>query len=251
MTSRSGLALALAIGLSALGGCASAGAREDRYWDPWEPMNRGIFRFNDTLDDWVLEPAARGWDYVVPDRAEVAIHDFFENLRFPVVFANDLLQCKLEWAIMETFRFAVNSTVGVAGFLDPATSLGLIRRSEDFGQTLAAYGVPGGPFLMLPFLGPSNPRDTVGLAADSAVPGTGFFVSIPLAANVSLRAVNVVNQRARFLDEIEEAKRSSVDYYVFVRNGYLDYRENQINDGQPGDETFREELYDVDEGDGN
>jgi len=240
---RTGLGISLWAAASLLAGCASPDGPADPYADPWEPMNRKIFAFNDTLDVWVLEPVAKGWDYVMPDPVESAIHRFFDNVRYPVVFVNDILQAKPEWAIMETWRFVVNSTVGLAGFFDPATPLGLVRREEDFGQTLAAYGVDGGPYLVLPLLGPSNPRDAGGLAVDSMVPPGGFVGIIPFWVNVGARTVNVVNQRARFLEDVAEAKRSSLDYYAFVRNGYIDYRRNQISDGEPSPDRFRESLY--------
>jgi len=241
-STRSGLGLALLVAASLFTACASTpDAPVDPYADPWEPMNRKIFSFNDSLDVWVLEPVARGWDHVMPDPVESALHRFFDNLRYPVVFVNDVLQIKPEWAIMETFRFVVNSSIGLAGFFDPATPLGLIRREEDFGQTLAVYGVPSGPYLVLPLLGPSNPRDTGGLAADAAIPGPLYV--IPFWASAASATVRIVNQRARYLEEVEEAKRSAVDYYVFVRNGYIDYRRNQISDGEPTDDRFRESLY--------
>jgi phospholipid-binding lipoprotein MlaA len=238
---QSGLGLALLAAAALFTACATPDSPADPYADPWEPMNRKVFAFNDGLDVWVLEPAARGWDYVMPDPVEASIHRFFDNLRFPVVFVNDFLQAKPEWAIMETFRFVVNSSIGVAGFFDPATPLGLIRREEDFGQTLAVYGVPSGPFLMLPLLGPSNPRDAGGIAADAAIPGPLYL--IPFWATAASRTVNIVNQRSRFLEDVAEAKRSSVDYYAFVRNGYIDYRRNQISDGEPTSDRFRESLY--------
>lgn len=240
---RTGFGIALLAVATISAGCASPDGPVDPYADPWEPMNRKIFAFNDSLDVWALEPVARGWDFVVPDPVETSIHNFFENLRYPVVFVNDVLQAKPEQAIMETWRFLVNSSIGVAGFFDPATPLGLIRREEDFGQTLAVYGLSSGPFLMLPLFGPSSPRDTTGLVADSLVPPAGFVGIIPFWVNAGARSVAVVNTRARFLEEIEEAKRSSVDYYVFLRNGYIDYRRNQITDGAPARDRFRESLY--------
>lgn len=243
---RASLGISLFAAASMLAGCASPDGPADPYADPWESMNRKVFAFNDTLDVHVLEPVAKGWDAVVPDSVQSAIHRFFENIRYPVVFVNDVLQAKPEWAIMETWRFVVNSSIGLAGFFDPATPLGLLRRDEDFGQTLAVYGVDSGPYLVLPLLGPSNPRDTGGMAVDAIVPPGGFVGIIPFWVNVGARSVNVVNQRARYLDDVEEAKRSSVDYYVFVRNGYIDYRHNQITDGQPSADRFRESLYDDD-----
>ena len=143
-------------------------ADSDEVNDPLERMNRGIFWFNDGLDRHVLEPVAKGWDFVMPDAVQRSLRNVYDNARFPVNFANNVLQVKPNGAASELFRFFINTTVGLAGIFDPATGLGLKAHREDFGQTLGRWGVPQGPFLMLPLFGPSNPRDGLGLVVDSA-----------------------------------------------------------------------------------
>lgn len=154
---------------------------------------------------------------------------------------NDLLQWKPKDAGVDVARFGVNTTVGVLGFFDPATGWGLERHDEDFGQTLGVWGVPSGPYLVLPFLGPSDPRDAGGLAVDSALSVTPWFVDWWILA--AARVGETVNTRSLILDEVREAKRSSVDYYSFVRNAYFQRRRALIADtAAPGVEN-PEELY--------
>lgn len=213
--------------------------------DPWEGMNRPIFRFNDALDRWFLEPVAKGWDYAVPDPIEKAIRRFYGNLGFPVVFVNDLLQGKPLAAGQDAARFVINTTSGVLGFFDPATDIGLPAHNEDFGQTLGVWGVPSGPYLVLPLLGPSSPRDTGGLAVDSA---TRLVYSwwLPFVANASLYSVNVVNRRSAAIETIEEERKSALDFYAAVRNAWVQYRENQVRDEKPKEGESDEDLYYLD-----
>ncbi len=223
-----GRSIALALALFSAG---TAVAAEDT--DPWQGLNRGIFRFNDALDVYLLEPVAKGWDYVVPDRASLAISDFFANLRFPVSLANNLLQGKLEGATVTTLRFVVNTSVGIAGFFDPASHFGLNRSDEDFGQTLATWHTPAGPYVVVPFLGPSTVRDTGGMIVDSFGTVWAWFLAWPITTGAN--TVNVVNLRSRYIDEVATAKQTSLDYYVFVRNAYLQRRQSQISDSFQGD----------------
>ncbi len=246
---------ALAIGLFAallLVGCATApsgapaaaGNGDPAMHDPWERMNRGTFAFNEGLDRWFLEPVATGWDFVMPDPVETAIQHFFRNLNFPVVFVNDLLQAKPIAAVEDFGRFLVNSTAGVAGFFDPATFLGMPESDEDFGQTLGVWGVPAGPYLVLPVFGPSNPRDTGGLVVDTATRAYTFF--LPWYVNLSTTAVRTVNERSRLLETIREERKAAFDFYVAVRNAYVQHRDNQVGDRQPKSEESDDDLYDVD-----
>lgn len=197
-------------------------------YDPWQRMNRGIFWFNDRADVYVLEPVAKGWDFIMPQPVQDSISNFFANIRFPVVMVNDLLQGKVQPAAIDVGRFMVNTTFGVAGFFDPATDWGLERHYEDFGQTLGVWGVPPGPYLMLPLLGPSNPRDTGGLVVDYGLSVTPFVV--PGYVLMGTGAINVVNARSQVIDEVHEAKQASLDYYVFVRNAYYQRRKALVND---------------------
>jgi len=225
-------------------GCATPANRAAG--DPLEPVNRPIFWFNEQFDRWLLEPVATGYDFVTPDRVQKCVSNFFRNLRFPILFANNLLQGKVDQAYMEIGRFGVNSTVGLAGLFDPATDWGLKTRSEDFGQTLAVWGFPPGPYLVLPLLGPSDVRDAAGMAVDSfGAPGR-YFLEAPIV--LGARALEVVNLRSRYLELIKENRAKAFDYYTFMRDAFLDLRANQIRDGEL-EETSEEgeDLYFLEE----
>ncbi len=196
--------------------------------DPIEPFNRGVFAFNDGMDRFVLEPVATGLDWVVPDFAQRALRNGFDNLRFPIVFFNDLFQGKPAGAGKDLARFLVNSTVGLGGLMDPAAEIGLPPRNEDFGQTLGFYGVPPGPYLMLPFFGPSNVRDTGGLVVDTVFRALGFF--IPLVASVAMQGIDTVNRRSLMREQIQAERKAALDWYAAVRSAYSQYRENLVHD---------------------
>jgi len=233
---------ALAVAAAALAGgvsCAHLDNEPDPA-DPWERRNRGTFRFNEGADRWVVEPIAKGMDFVLPDPVERAIRKFFDNSMIPIHFLNGLLQCKPVSAVEDLARFAINTTIGFAGFFDPATHFGLKAHHEDFGQTLGYWGVPRGPYLVLPLLGPSSPRDTVGLIADSASLVYPWFV--PLYVSYSIGVGRQLNWRSLAIDDIAAERRAALDYYVAVRNAFLSYRENQIRDREDrGDREDREE----------
>ncbi|MGH7897107.1 MAG: MlaA family lipoprotein [Candidatus Binatia bacterium] len=209
--------------------------------DPLESLNRKIFWLNDNLDVYVLEPVAKGWDYVLPKRVEVSISNFFYNLRFPIETLNCLLQGKFERAGSDVARFLINTTVGVAGFFDPATGWGFPLHWEDFGQTLGWWGLGPGPYLVLPILGPSDLRDGAGLIVDSASSVTPFFIDTYIL--LGARTVEIVNVRAQYLDTVRQAKESAFDYYGFVRNAYLQRRAGLINDQGPEAAKPAEDLY--------
>jgi phospholipid-binding lipoprotein MlaA len=211
--------------------------------DPWETMNRATFRFNEGADRWLVEPIAKGLDFVTPDPVERSIRKFFENSVLPVRFLNDLLQAKPVSAVEDLARFVVNTTVGVAGFFDPATGFGLEGHREDFGQTLGYWGVPPGPYLVLPLLGPSNPRDTIGLVADSAAVVYPYF--IPFWVSSAITTGDLLNRRSLALDEIAAEREAALDYYVAVRNAYVSYRENEVRDSEE-DESDGDDLYYLD-----
>jgi phospholipid-binding lipoprotein MlaA len=209
--------------------------------DPWEGFNRGIFWFNEKADVYFLRPVSVGWDFVMPDMIQTAIRNVFANVRFPIIFLNDLLQAKPIQAGEDLGRFLLNTTVGVGGIWDPAKEVGLVGNNEDFGQTLGYWGVPPGPYLVLPLLGPSNPRDTVGLVADSAVQPYPYFIAWYISAAIT--ATNMVNTRARYIEEIDENRETALDYYSFQRNAYVSYRENLVRDREEDDEAPSDGLY--------
>lgn len=226
--------------LGALIACAGAPPE-----DPWSSLNRPTFAVNEGLDRVVLEPVATGWTRLLPDPVERAIGRVFDNLGTPWVGVNDLLQGKPVHATRDLARFAVNSSVGVLGLFDPATRLGLPERDEDFGQTLGVWGLPSGPYLVLPLLGPSSPRHTVGRIVDIAGNPLAYVRPrwIPWAAG----GVEVVNLRARYLDAIRENREAALDYYVFVRDAYTQNRARHVIDELRPSEADADDLYDVDQ----
>jgi phospholipid-binding lipoprotein MlaA len=209
--------------------------------DPWEGFNRAIFAFNEKVDIYFLRPVAVGWDFILPDLVQTGIRNVFSNIRFPIIFVNDLLQAKPIEASKDLGRFVLNSTVGIGGILDPAKDVGLEGNDEDFGQTLGYWGVPPGPYLVLPFLGPSSPRDTIGLAADSATMPYPYFVAWYVSAAIT--ATNGVNRRARYIEEIDENRKTALDFYSFQRNAHVSYRENLVNERETDDEQPTDDLY--------
>ena len=222
---------------------------DELVWDPWEPMNRGIWAFNDTLDAWLLEPVAIGWDFVLPRRVQLCIDNFFSHLVLPVRIANDLMQLKPVKALEDGGRFVVNTLVGVGGLFDPASAGGIPRHDEDFGQTLGHWGVPPGPYLVLPLLGPSNPRDGMGLVVDGAMAIQSFFVSFPILAGAAV--VDAVNTRSLTIEEVRAEREAAFDFYVAVRAAYTQYREHRVYDrsDEPEESTVDEDLYYLEEED--
>lgn len=218
-------------------GCAtllllSAGpAKADDISDPLEGLNRAIFTFNDKLDRWILEPIAIGWDFVLPDVAQTGVSNFFSNLRFPIDFTNELLQGEPTEAGRDLGRFVINTTIGIGGLFDHATGFGLEKEQEDFGQTFAVWGIGTGPYLVLPFMGPSNPRDFVGGLLDNAARIWPYYIDPDLIWIPP--TVELINTRAAYLTEIENARETSLDYYTFVRNLYAQRREAAIADSDP------------------
>jgi phospholipid-binding lipoprotein MlaA len=215
--------------------------------DPWQRMNRGVFWFNDKLDVYFFKPVATAWDFVLPDVAQESIDRFFTNLRFPVDFVNNVLQGKPGDAGVTVGRFVINTTVGVGGLFDWATGWGVPAHPEDFGQTLGVWGVGNGPYLVLPVLGPSTVRDGVGLLVDAPTRVWPWFA--PIYLSWSATGLQGVNTRSLLLEEIEAIKASALDYYVSVRNGYLQHRAAEVADrldeGANSDEE-PEDLYDTD-----
>lgn len=231
---------------TSLAGCATQGE------DPWERMNRGIFAFNEGADRWVIEPVAKGWDFVLPELAQTGIRNFFENLQMPVFVVNNLLQAEFEGGVIELYRFVLNTTFGIGGLMDVATRADWPHPNEDFGLTLGHWGVPEGPYLVLPIFGASHVRDTVGLAADSATGAYSYFV--PIYVPIVARALDMLNKRSIYLEEVAQSREEAFDFYVFVRNAYLQNRRHRLTGraegaegatGSPDDDLyFEDDLYD-------
>ena len=207
---------------------AANAATED---DPWEGFNRVVFKFNDTLDTYALKPLAQGYQAITPQFLEDGIHNMFGNVGDVGNLANNLLQGKIEAAGIDTSRVLFNTTFGLLGFFDVATKMELRKSDEDFGQTLGAWGVSSGPYVVLPLLGPSSGRDAVAKIPDSLLEPYPYINDVP-ARNVT-RGVNVVDTRASLLSA---EKLISGDKYVFIRNAYLQNREFKVTDGEVVDD---------------
>ena len=208
----------------------------DQQWhnpDPWEPVNRAVFRFNDTLDTYALKPVAKGYDRVMPQFLNDGISNVFNNLGEPKNLVNNVLQGKIDDAGVDLARFLMNTTVGVVGIFDVATRMGLQRNDDDFGQTLGAWGVKSGPYVMLPLLGPSTVRDTGGFAIEGLADYSyrGQMDHVP-SRNTAI-GVDIVDTRAGLLSQ-ERLIRG--DKYRFIRNAWLQNREFKVMDGQVEDE---------------
>lgn len=199
--------------------------------DPWESMNRKFYVFNDTLDTTIISPVARGYQRVVPNLARTGIRNFFNNLGEIRIASNNLLQLKLTDAASDSGRFLINSTLGVAGLFDVASGMGLQRHEEDFGQTLGAWGVGPGPYLVVPFMGNSTLRDAIGLIPDMML--NPVFWLEDEGAGYALYVLERIDTRVSFFSA-EELVRG--DEYVFVREALLQRREYLVNDGQVDDE---------------
>lgn len=212
--------------------------------DPWEGLNRKVFTFNDTVDRMVLTPVTRGYQAVVPDAVETGIHNFFSNLGDVGVATNNLLQFKFAEAGSDTGRILVNTTLGLLGWFDVASQLGLTKHDEDFGQTLGYWGIGTGPYLVLPFFGPSNLRDAPGLLADITL-WANSFPELTATEETALISLNVINERSQYLKLEERSEGLGHERYVFFRDAYLDNREFLVRDGQiPLDDELYEGLED-------
>lgn len=222
---RSALALAVA---ATLGGCASAPNPRD----PFEGFNRAMFKFNDTVDQVALKPAATVYKEVLPSFVQTGVGNFFGNLADVWSAANNLMQRKGEAGMSDIMRVALNSTFGLFGVLDIASEAGLQKHNEDFGQTLGSWGVQAGPYLMLPLLGPSTVRDTAGLPLDIAADPWRYKEPI-YQRNVGI-ATRVIDKRAYLLDATDLMEEAALDRYEFVRDSFLQQRESKVFDGESG-----------------
>lgn len=242
------LSCALALGLFG-SGCASNPHREKDPRDPLEPLNRAIFHFNTDFDNAFVKPVAKAYRAVTPEVVDRGITNFFNNIDDVTSLANNVLQFKLSRAGSDLGRIFINSTVGFLGFVDVATNVGLQSYKEDFGQTLGYWGMEPGAFLMLPFLGPSSIRDTLGWAGD--------IVTDPLfnldedKVYWGLLGLRVIDRRADLLAAGDILEGAALDPYVFIRDAFLQRRQYLVHDGNPppqeGENDFWDEL-DLDDG---
>lgn len=201
------------------------------YADPLAPFNEAMFNFNINLDEWVITPLAKGYSYVLPEPARKSVGNFFSNVNFLPRFANNLFQLRFEPAGTELARFGINSTLGVAGLFDVADSwFGLKEQRDDFGLTMGHYGIYSGPYIMLPFFGPSTIRDTVGLVVDGAMNPMSWLLPwyVTISADAGSEAMDAVNYRSLHPEQFEEADRYAVDLYGAVQDAYMQTRTSQL-----------------------
>jgi phospholipid-binding lipoprotein MlaA len=225
----------------AAGGCATppsdpaARAEFEHTNDPFEPLNRKIFDVNQVLDRILIKPIAVTYQAAVPEDGRTAIRNFLSNLHEPVVFANNMLQGEFKRAHDTVGRFAMNSTLGVGGIFDLATKAGLEKQSGDFGQTLYSWGVPEGPYLFLPILGPSDPRDAIGYGVDSLADPYGWAIpgSTITNADYGRFAIGGVDLRAENIQTLDEVQRSAIDFYAELRSLYRQHRAAELRHGEP------------------
>jgi len=211
---------------------ANDGAEMEDVNDPLEPVNRAFFRFNDVLDDYVFYDSARFYRDNVPPRFRNSVRNFLNNLDSPVIFANNLLQGRVEYAGLTAVRLGINSTLGFGGFADVASQMGIGRHPEDFGQTLGVYGFGEGPYLYLPLIGPAPPRDLIGLVAGYYMDPLNYvrwgeYNYLPYMRY----GIDAFDVRSRNIDTLDDIERTSVDYYASIRSLYRQTRNNEIRNG--------------------
>jgi phospholipid-binding lipoprotein MlaA len=216
--------------LAALAGCASTGEERDPR-DPFEGFNRGVYRFNDTFDEYLAQPVARTYRKAVHQEIRTRVGNFFANIQDLFIGVNNFLQGKVQEGVNDWARVAFNSTFGLLGIHDVASEWGLEKHNEDFGQTFGRWGVPPGPYLVLPFLSSSTVRDGVGTAVDYTVSPVSEIR--PINLRNSLYGLYLVNTRAELLDASRLLEEAALDRYVFQRDAFLQRRRSLIYDGSP------------------
>lgn len=247
-------AIAVAIALSVVVVGAAPAYGQEEVDDPLEPVNRAIFEFNRVVDGLLLEPAAIMYRAATPQMFRNGVDNFLSNLRAPVVLVNDLLQGEFERAEKTLGRFMLNTIMGLGGIIDIGAHVGMPpRHAEDFGQTLAIWGVGEGAYLMLPLLGPSTVRDGFGRVVDLGfdpltvvgAAGVGIYID-PTGFGIARTGAEALAFRERNLETIDELERSSLDLYATVRTTYLQFRANEVRNGEaaPLEDIYGEDIYD-------
>lgn len=228
---RRAVGLTLLCGAAALGGCATVEPVQHTDRDPWQGVNRVIYDFNDAFDRAVTKPLAQGYRAITPLPVDMGVTNFFSNLADVRSAINNLLQLKVTRAATDVGRVLVNSTVGVGGLFDVASAANLPRYNEDFGQTLGAWGIGSGPYMVLPFFGPSSVRDTVGFVGDWYADPLTYLDDGGVAWG--LKALRVIDRRADLLAASRVLDQAALDPYAFVRDAYLQRRLSDVYDGNP------------------
>ncbi|PKL51588.1 MAG: VacJ family lipoprotein [Nitrospira bacterium HGW-Nitrospira-1] len=196
--------------------------------DPLEPWNRVMFAFNDKLYFWVLKPVARGYSAVVPEWGRVRVKNIFQNITMPARFANNLLQLKIRGAGTELLRFVFNTIAGVGGMFDVAKNIDLKAQDEDLGQTLGAYGIGNGFYLVWPVLGPSSLRDTAGTVGDFFLDPVSYIT--PVESLIGVRSLDITNRTSLHIGDYEDLKESALDPYISFRDAYLQHRNSKVKE---------------------
>ena len=223
-------------------GCSYQNELTNDAMDPLESKNRTIYTFNENLDEAILEPAADGYDYLTPNFLQKGFNNFFDNINYPVTIINQILQGNIRESLQDTLRFTINTTFGVLGLFDPASSIGLQEHDEDFGQTLAVWGVKEGPYLMLPFFGPKTLRSLTGDLADALFNPLLNIDDKNLKIKTNL--INILQDRSD-LSTLEEELDNSFDPYQYIKDSYIQNRKYKINNGDISEDE--EEDFDFDD----
>jgi phospholipid-binding lipoprotein MlaA len=235
------------LGFAALMAAPGVANAQEAQSDPWEGFNRDMFAVHESVDEAVLEPVARGYRAITPRPVRRGVLNFLRNLRAPVIFVNDVLQGEVGRAGTTAARFGVNTTIGIAGVFDPATSMGLDRHDEDFGQTLAVWGVDAGPYIFVPLLGPTTVRDGAGRIVDIALdPLTWAEFDDVEKVRIGRTLLAGVATRELVLETVDDIRRDSLDPYVTIRTSYGLLRESAIQNG-PADVEDLPEFEEIDE----
>ena len=216
--------------------------------DPYEKFNRRFYDVTEDIDQGIFEPVADTYIENIPDSVRESVGNFYSNLAYPNVALNALLQGKLKQGVGDSLRFIVNTTVGLGGIFDPASSVGLEKHDEDFGQTLGVWGVDNTSYMYIPILGPSSNRDLIGLPvtiASNMLFYAGFFVGAPVTVPLGLLAA--VDKRAQHTEQMRIRDQAALDRYIFTREAYWQYRENLVFDGKPPTEAYDSLFIDEDE----
>lgn len=222
-------------------GCATLDGPENPD-DPYESYNRAMFSFNEGVDKYAFKPAAEGYNFIMPNFASKGVSNFFSNIDDIVVFFNQILQFKFEAAAATSARFVFNSTFGLFGLIDFATDMDLPKQNEDFGQTLAVWGVPSGPYIVAPIIGPLTIRDAAGLGVDWSY-FDPIFKRQTLQQSLITLTIKYIDIRAGLIKATNILDETVPDKYAFIRDAYLSRREFFIYDGNPPDDFSEEELF--------
>lgn len=225
-----------------LGGCATTGGSGDPR-DPYENFNRSVTGFNDYMNEKFFEPVGEAYNDITPDFLDRGITNFFSNLDDVSVIANDILQLKPGQAVSDIARVVFNTTIGIFGFFDVSSAMGLPRHNEDFGQTLGVWGMESGPYLVIPFFGPSTVRDVAGFGVDTTVFSPLVFLVDDPYTRTGLMTLAVIDFKADLLGTERLIKEASLDPYEFTKDAFFQRRNNQIHDREMTDHPFEDDMY--------